>query len=57
MIRYDVGVVREFFVADCAFSVLFNNLAIEKLPRFRRGPEFSISSWVMRIRDALNTET
>jgi len=51
----NVAVVRELFVADCAYSVLFGDFPLQKFPHFRRGPEFPISSRMMRILNASNT--
>jgi hypothetical protein len=49
----DVVVVRELFMADCAYSFLLGDLPLQKFPHFSWGSEFSISSRVMRILDAL----
>jgi hypothetical protein len=34
VVRYDVDVILEFFLADSAFSVLRDNLTVEKFPHF-----------------------
>jgi len=49
-----IRVIREFFVADGAFPVLLDNLAIQQFPHFSGGPEFPISPRVMRILNASN---
>jgi hypothetical protein len=36
VVRYDVDVILEFFLADGAFSVLRDDLAVEQFPRFCR---------------------
>lgn len=36
VIWYNVAVVRELFVADCAYSVLFRDFALQEFPHFRR---------------------
>ena len=55
-IRYDVAVIREFLVADCAFPVLLDDLSIQQLPHLSWRPEFPISPGVVRIFDALNAK-
>ena len=54
MIRHDVVVVGELFVADGAFLVLIDDLPVQQFPHLRRGPELPISSRVMRIFDPLH---
>jgi len=51
----DVVVIRELFVADGAFPVLLDNLAVQQLSHFSGGPEFPISPRMVRIIDASNT--
>ncbi len=36
VVRHNVVVVRELFVADCAYSVLFGDFALQEFPHFRR---------------------
>ena len=48
MIGNDVVEVGEFHMADCAFLVLFDNLAIEQPSHLRVGAEFPVNA-----RDAL----
>src|SRR5208282_6133923 len=50
-----IRVIRELFVADGAFPVLLRNLSVEKFPRFSGGPEFPISSRMVRIVNASNS--
>jgi len=57
VVRHYVAVIRELFVADCAYPVLLNNLPLQKLPHFSGGPEFPVSSWVIRIFDTLHSES
>jgi len=54
MVWHDIVVVGELFVADGAFPVLLDNLAIQQFPHFSGGPEFPISPRVMRILNASN---
>ena len=51
MVRNDVAIVRELFVADSTFPVLLDDLAVQQFPHLRRRAEFSVSSPVMRIFD------
>jgi hypothetical protein len=53
----DIVVVHELFVADCAFPVLFDSLPVKQFSHFCSGPEFPISSRVMRILNTLNSQT
>jgi hypothetical protein len=41
-------------MSDGTFPVLLDNLSVEKFPHFGGGPEFPISSLVMRILNALH---
>jgi hypothetical protein len=50
----DVVVVRELFVANCAYSLLFANFPLQKFPHFSGRPELSISPRMMRIFNAAN---
>ena len=54
VIRHDVVVIREVFVANPAFFVLLHNFSIQQFPHFGLRSQFSISSWMMRILDPLN---
>jgi hypothetical protein len=54
VIRDDVVIVREVFAADGAYPALLDNLSVQKLPHFGAGPEFPISSRMMRILNASN---
>jgi len=56
MIRHDVVVVGELVVADRAFLVLIDDLPVQQFPHLRWGPEFPISSRVMRIFDPLHAK-
>jgi hypothetical protein len=51
VVRDHVVVIREVFVADSAYPALLDNLTVQKLPHLGRGPQFPISSRVMRIFD------
>lgn len=51
----DVVVVREFFVADCAYSLLLGDLPLQKFPHLPWGSEFSIAPRMMRVFNASNT--
>jgi hypothetical protein len=53
VVRHNVAVICELFVADCTYPVLLDNLPIQQFPHLSWGPEFSVSSRVMRIFDAL----
>ena len=56
MVWDDVAVVRELFVADGAFPVLLDNLPLQEFPHLSWGPEFPISSRVMRVFNPLDTQ-
>jgi hypothetical protein len=55
VVWHDVAAVREGFSTDSAFHVLLGDLSSEQFLHFRRRPDFTISPWMMRIFDALNT--
>ena len=57
MIWHDVVIVGKLFVADRAYYGLLTHLAVQKFSHFSRRPEFPISSWVVRIFDALNSQS
>lgn len=52
---YHVVVIRELLVADRALLVLLDNLAIQQLSHLGWGPQFPVSSRMMRIFNPLNT--
>src|SRR5712691_11896581 len=54
VVRHDIAVIREFLMANCAYPVLLNNFAIEKLAHFGGRAEFAVSSRMMRVFDAPN---
>jgi hypothetical protein len=56
MVWHYVVVVGELFVADGTLSVLLDNLPVQELPHFRRGPEFPIPPRVMRVVNVSNSE-
>ncbi len=56
MVRHDVFVVRELFLADCTFPALVDDLSVKQFPHFCWRPEFPIPSWVMRILNAPYTK-
>lgn len=56
VVWHDIVVVRELFVADCAFPVLLDNLSVQQFPHFCWRPKFPISSRVVRILNAPYTE-
>jgi hypothetical protein len=49
VVRYHIVIVGELFVANRAFPILLDNLAVQELSHLSRGPEFPISSRVVRI--------
>ena len=57
VIRHDVAVIGELFLANGGFPVLLDNLAVQQFSHLCWRAELSISSWVMRIFDTLNAET
>jgi hypothetical protein len=57
VVRDDVVVIREVFVADGAYATLLDNLSVQQFPHLGRGSQFPISSRVMRIFDPLNPES
>ena len=56
VVRNDVVVVGEFFVADGARASLFSDLAVEQLPHLPRRSKFPISTRVVRISNPLNSK-
>src|SRR6266404_7809548 len=57
MIRRNIAIVREFFMTNCTYTVLIRDLAVQQFAHFCRRSKLSISSWVMRIFDALHTRS
>jgi hypothetical protein len=57
VIGYDVAVVGERHLTNCALPVLFDNFAVEQLPHLRFRAEFAIPSRVMRVFDPLHPKT
>jgi hypothetical protein len=56
VVRHDVVVVGEFFVADGTLPRLLDDFAIKQFPHLCWRPEFPISSWVMGILDPLDAQ-
>jgi hypothetical protein len=56
VVRHYVVAVRELFVADGTFSILFDDLPVQEFPHFCLRPEFPIPPWVMRILNAPYTK-
>jgi len=54
VVRHNIVVIREFLMANCAYPVLLNNFAIEKLSHFGGRAEFPVSSRMMWVFDAAN---
>ena len=54
VVRYNIVVIRELFVADCAFPILLDNLPVQLFSHFCWGPDFPIPSRVMRIFNSLH---
>jgi hypothetical protein len=54
MVRDYIAIARKLFVANRAFPILLNDLAVQELSHLSGGSEFPISSWVMRILNALH---
>ena len=57
VVRHDVVIVAELFVADRALSVLFDDLPVQELAHLGRGPQFPISPRVMRIFNAPHSQS
>src|SRR5207302_7201997 len=57
MVRNDVVVVGELFVADGAYSGLLPHLAVQQFSHLRRRSQFPVSSRVVRIFHSLDSET
>jgi hypothetical protein len=54
VVRHDIVVIRELFVTDGAFPVLFDDFAVQHLSHFCRRAEFAVSSRMMWVFDAAN---
>lgn len=54
VIRDDVAVVGERFLAESAYTILQSNLPVEKLSHLTVGAELPVSPGMMRIFNALN---
>lgn len=57
VVWYDIVVIRELLVADCAFPVLLYNLPVQELPHFRGRPQFAIAPRMMRIFNTLHSKS
>ncbi len=55
MVGHNLVVIGKRLVTDCTFPVLLNDFSIQHLPLLTWRPQFSVSSGVLRIFDALNT--
>jgi hypothetical protein len=55
VVGYDVAVVRELALADCAYSVLFGNFPLRQFAHLGGRPQLPVSPWVVRVFDALHT--
>jgi hypothetical protein len=55
VVWHNVVIVRELFLADCTYSVLFGDFPLQQFPHFGWGSEFSISPRMMRIFNTSNT--
>ena len=56
VVRDNIVVIRELFLADWADSVLLADLPVEQFPHLSPRSELPIPPWVMRILDTLNTQ-
>ena len=50
----DIAVVGELFEADCAYSLLFADLPLQKLPHFGGRSDLSIAPRMIRILNTSN---
>jgi hypothetical protein len=55
MVRHNVAVICELFLAEGAEAILCNDLPIEEIPHFTVGAEFPEPPGMKRIFDAPNT--
>jgi hypothetical protein len=55
VVRDNVVVVGELFVADCAYSFLLGDFPLQQFPHFGWGSEFPISPRMVRIFNASNS--
>ena len=56
MVRYDVAVVGELFIADTALAVLGHNLLVHELSHFRIRADLSVSPRMVGIIDATDSQ-
>jgi len=56
VVRNDVVIVGELFVADGAYSFLLGDFPLQKFPHFGWGSEFSIAPRMMAIFNTSSTE-
>ena len=56
MVGYDVAVVGELFIADCALAVLGENLLVQQLSHFRIRADLPVPSRVLGIVDAADSQ-
>lgn len=56
VIRHHIVIVCEFLVTDCAIITLVDDFAIEKLSHLGGRAQFPVSSRVVWVVNALNTE-
>jgi hypothetical protein len=54
VVRNDVVIVREFFVAECAYACLLPNLAVQQLPHLGRRSQLPVSTRMVRILNPLH---
>jgi len=55
VVRDDVVVVSELFVTDGAYASLLSDFPVQHLAHLGRRSQFPVSSWVMRIINALHS--
>jgi hypothetical protein len=55
MVCHYVVIVRELFVAHCAYSFLLCDFPLQKFPHFGGGSEFSVAPRMMRVLNASNS--
>jgi hypothetical protein len=55
VVRDNVVVVGELFVADCAYSFLLGDFPLQKFPHFGGGSELSVAPRMMRVLNASNS--
>lgn len=57
MIGDDIVIIAKFFVADRTNARLLSNFAVQQFPHLRGRSQFPVSPRVMRIFNALNSES